>query len=608
MAAAASSPSFLSGWPDRVRALRNIPPVLRILWDSGPGLTAAAVGLRVLIALNPVAMLWVGKLILDAVNAARGQAVVPAPLWGLVAVEFGLAALGHIVGRIIGYCDGLLADRFTKHISLRIMRHAASLDLVSFEDPVFYDKLERARVQATDRIGMLVAIGGLIQQMVTLVSLGAGVFLFSPWLLLLLVACVVPAFLGETHFAFLGYTLNYRLTPQRRELDYLRVLGTSRESVKEMKIFGLGPHLEQRFASLSDRVIGDLRKLANRRLAVGGALALLGALGYYAAYALVVYRTVTGSLQLGDLVFLAGAISGTSGQLASLFATTSSIADQALFLTDLMEFFAVQPRIASKDHALPAPRPIRDGFRLENVSFRYPGAARLILDRLDLRLEPGEKLALVGENGQGKTTLVKLLVRLYDPTAGRILLDGVDLREYSLDDLHREVGVIFQDFVRYEMTASENIGVGRIDRQDDRDLIAEAARKSLAADVVRKLEGGYGQLLGRRFEGGVDLSGGEWQKFALARAYLRDAQLLVLDEPTAALDAMAEYEVFQRFADLTRGKMAVLISHRFSTVRMADRIVVLEGGAIREQGSHDQLLRHGGRYAAMFQLQAEGYR
>jgi ATP-binding cassette subfamily B protein len=264
--------------------------------------------------------------------------------------------------------------------------------------------------------------------------------------------------------------------------------------------------------------------------------------------------------------------------------------------------------LTSKPGALPAPRPIRDGFAFENVSFSYPGTKRLVLDRLNLRIEPGERIALIGENGQGKTTIVKLLTRLYDPTDGRILLDGVDLRDYNIEDVQSEIGVIFQDFMRYEMTARQNIAVGRIDASDHDGSIEHAARKSLADAVIERLPNGYDQLLGRRFEGGVDLSGGEWQKIALARAYLRDAQLLILDEPTASLDARSEYEVFQRFAELTKGKMALLISHRFSTVRMADRIVVLENGRIVEQGSHSQLMALGGRYAGMFELQASSYR
>jgi len=454
---------------------------------------------------------------------------------------------------------------------------------------------------------MVQAIGAVIQQVIVAVSLAAGVFWFSPWLLLVLVLAVTPAFLGESHFAFLGYSLNLRQTPVRRQIDYLRVLGASKESAKELKLFGLSNFLTQEYANLSNEIYDQNVALAKRRLLAGAGLSLLSSAGYYGAYAYVIYRTVTGELSWGTLQFLAGAIAGSASNIQNIFSTFSNIADQSLFLTDLVTFFKVQPHVASKPDAIPAPRPIRDGFVFEKVSFSYPGAPRKVLDGLDLRIEPRERIALIGENGQGKTTIVKLLTRLYDPTAGRITLDGVDLREYSIEDLHREIGVIFQDFVRYEMSARLNIAVGRIDGSRD-GAVEQAAHKSLADEIIGRLPRGYEQLLGRRFEGGVDLSGGEWQKVALARAYLRDAQLLILDEPTASLDARSEYEVFQRFAELTENKMALLISHRFSTVRMADRIVVLENGSIAEQGSHQRLMTLGGRYADMFELQASSYR
>jgi ATP-binding cassette subfamily B protein len=488
------------------------------------------------------------------------------------------------------------------------MEHAARLDLTAYENPAFHDQLERARVQATDRIAMIHAIGAVAQQSIVAVSLSLSILYFSPWLLLALVLAVVPAFLGESHFAFLGYSLNLRQTPVRRQLDYLRVLGASKESAKELKLFGLAGYITGQYAQLSDELYTQNVALARRRLVVGGLLSLLSTGSYYVAYAYVIYRTVTGELSWGSLQFLAGSIAGASASIQGIFATFSSIADQSLFLTDLVAFFRVKPTLAAAAHAVPAPRPIRDGFVFENVSFAYPGNARPVIDHLDFRLSPGERIALVGENGQGKTTLVKLITRLYDPTGGRILLDGVDLREYDIEDLHREIGVIFQDFVRYEMSARQNIAVGRLHAADDEWRIRKAAGRSLAHDVITRLPGEYDQLLGRRFDGGVDLSGGEWQKVALARAYLRDAQLLILDEPTAALDARAEFEVFERFAELTAGKMALLISHRFSTVRMADRIVVLAGGRIEEDGHHDSLIARGGRYARMFELQAASYR
>ncbi|MGC2023052.1 MAG: ABC transporter ATP-binding protein, partial [Candidatus Sulfotelmatobacter sp.] len=529
-------------------------------------------------------------------------------LWWLVAAEFSLAVFGSVVSRGVDFLDALLADKYTRHVSVLVMKHAAQLDLTAYEDPVFYDRLERARVQATDRLGMIQSIGRLLQQVITTISLSVAIMLFSPWLLLMLVACVVPAFLGESHFAFLGYAKNFRQTPVRRQLDYLRVLGGSKEAAKELKLFGLAPFLTERFSRLSNQIYEEDVDLARRRLTAGSFLSTISTAGYYLAYVFVIWRTVIGVLSIGTFTFLAGAIQQASSNIQQIFSTVSSIADQALFLTDLIAFFEMRPMIASKPNALPAPRPIIRGFEFRNVSFRYPGSSRLVLDGLNFHLHPGERVALIGENGEGKTTIVKLLTRLYDPIEGQVLLDGVDLREYNLEDLYREIGVIFQDFMRYEMTARENIAVGRIEQLEDLPLLRQSAQKSMADEVVGRLPRGYEQMLGRRFDGGVDLSGGEWQKVALARAYLRDAQILILDEPTAALDARSEYEVFQRFAELTAGKMALFISHRFSTVRMADRIVVLENGRIAEDGDHEKLTRLGGRYAEMFELQAASYR
>src|SRR5580693_8468084 len=601
--------TFCGGWRERLAALRNVPPVLKIVWQSGPLVVSLGLVFRLISSLIPLAALWITKLIIDGiVHAVSSHQPVKPLLWWLVAAEFAIAIFGSILGRTIDYVDALLADKYTRHISIRVMKHSAELDLMAYEDPVFYDRLERARVQATDRLGMIQSIGRLVQQVITAVAMSVSILVFSPWLLLFLIAGIIPAFLGESHFAFLGYAKNFRQTPVRRELDYLRVLGGSREAAKELKLFGLKDFLIGRFTSLSDQIYRENVDLARRRLIAGSFLSMIGTAGYYSAYVYVIWRTVTGFLTIGTLTFLTGAVVQASTNIEQIFSSLSSIADQALFLTDLLAFFEMQPTIRSKPHALPAPRPIVRGFEFRNVSFRYPGTSRMVLNGLDFHLRAGERVALIGKNGEGKTTVVKLMTRLYDPVEGQVLLDGVDLREYDLEDLYREIGVIFQDFMRYEMTARENIAVGRIEQIGRRDEIAAAAHKSLADEVITKLQGGYDQMLGRRFENGVDLSGGEWQKLALARAYLRNAQLLILDEPTAALDARSELQVFERFAELTEGKMALLISHRFSTVRMADRIVVLENGRIAEEGDHDALTQLGGRYAEMFELQAASYR
>ena len=596
-------------WRTRLASMRNIRPLLAMVWETSPVLVSTTTVLRLFRALLPLAMLWVSKLILDGVvgwiRRGNGDARY---IWKLVALELGLAILSDLLGRANSLADSLLGDRFTNRVSVRLIEHATRLDLASFEDPVFYDKLERARRQTTGRIGLLAAVLNVAQDTLSLISLSAGLIVFSPWLMVLLVAAVIPAFLGETHFTTLAYSVLYRWTPQRRLLDYIRLLGASNQSAKEVKIFGLGTHLSERYHEVSERIYEENKKVAVKRAGVGFLLNLVSTGGYYGAYAVVLIRTLAGAISVGTFTFLTGAFSRSRMFIEKILQSFTDISEQALYLKDLFEFFEMEPGIRSVPGALPAPRPIRAGFEFRDVGFAYPGSARMVVDHINFRLEPREKIALIGENGAGKTTLVKLLARLYDPTAGQILLDGTDLRDYNVEDLRKEIGVIFQDYMRYELLAKENIGFGKIEALTDQDRIESAAQKSLAFQVIGKLPNGYDQMIGRRFEGGVDLSGGEWQKFALARAYMRDAQLLILDEPTATLDARAEYEVFRRFAELTRDRMAVLISHRFSTVRMADRILVLENGQIREQGTHHQLVTLGGRYAELFELQAAGYR
>jgi ATP-binding cassette subfamily B protein len=596
-------------WHDRFHSLKNVPPIFHMVWEAAPGVVAASLLIRLTAAVLPLMMLVVTRRIIDAIYIVTSQHThLPSGFWGLVALEFALACLVIILARLVAFCDTALNERYTRHVNTRIMRHAATLDLCSYEDPEFYDRLERARVQGADRVGMIQESGQLVQQVVSTLSLAAGICVISPWIMLALIVCVVPEFLAETKFAFLGYSLSVRQTPARRELDYLRILGTSKESAKELKLFGLGQFFTGRYDSISKQIHHENLELGGRKLVWGTLLALLGTVGYYGTYAYGIYLTLAGVLSLGALTFLAGAIAGASTNIQAVFSTFSHIADHALFLTDLIEFFSVKPKIFSKAGSLPGPRPIREGFEFRNVSFSYPRKSKPVLENVNFRLEPGERIALVGANGNGKTTIVKLMTRLYDVTSGQILLDGIDLREYDLEDLWKHIGVIFQDFMRYDMTVADNIATGKIDERNNSFRIRAAAFKSLAENVVHKLPQSYDQMLGCRFAGGVDLSGGEWQKIALARAYLRDAQLLILDEPTAALDARSEHEVFQRFADLTKGKMSVLISHRFSTVRMSDRILVLENGTIAEQGAHNQLLRSGGCYAEMFELQAAHYR
>jgi ATP-binding cassette, subfamily B, bacterial len=606
---------------ERVGALRNLWPFLAMVWRTSPPLTAASLLLRLLRALLPIVTLYIGKLIIDDV-VLLVQAPPDRPetlrqwldsgllnrLGLLLFAEFALAVLADILGRVVSLVDSLLSERVSNASSVRLMEHAATLDLEDFEDAEFQDQLERARRQTSGRMALMAQLFSQAQDIVTVASFAAGLILYAPWLIVLLLLALVPAFLGEAHFNAQSYSLDYVRTPERRELDYVRQTAASVETAKEVKIFALDGFLIDRYVRLATDFYAANRRLALRRAGWGGLFTAIGTIGYYLAYAYIAWRTLAGEFTIGDLTFLAGSFRRLRTLLEGLLASFSSTASQALYLNDLFSFFEVRPEILSLDNPRPFPQPIRQGFVFKDVGFRYPGAERWAVRYLSFTLHAGEVVALVGENGAGKTTLVKLLTRLYDPDEGRILLDGHDLREYDLDALRGNISVIFQDFVRYNLSAADNIAVGRIEARNDRARIEQAASRSQADEVIAKLPAGYEQMIGKRFKNGVELSGGEWQKIAIARAYMREAEVLILDEPTAALDARSEYEVFRRFKELSEGKTAILISHRFSSVRMADRILVLADGKVEAAGTHEELVAQPGRYSELFELQAAGYR
>lgn len=593
----------------RLAALSNLPRFFKLAWQSSPQKTLLSFILRIIRSAMPVALLYVGKLIVDQVVLLNRNPAIEDHhyLWKLVALEFVLAIVTDGLNRLINLIDSLLGDLFSNYTSVKIMRHAATLDLDQFEDSVFYDKLERARQQTIGRTMLLTQVMSQVQDMISMVFLITGLIAFNAWLIALLLVAILPAFLGESHFNNQNYALSRSQTPERRELDYLRYLGASDETAKEIKIFNLADFVINRFKTLSDKFYTDNSKLAIRRSAWGSFFSMLGSTGYYGAYVFIIIKTVNGNLSVGDLTFLAGSFRQLRSLMESVLSRFTAVSQGAIYLDDFLDFFKIQPRITIASKPLPFPHPVKQGFTFQNVGFQYHNSQGWANRHLNFTLKPGEKLALVGENGAGKTTLVKLLARLYEPTEGRILLDGIDLREYAIEDLRLNLGIIFQDYLRYQMTLSQNIAVGNIAEINNKALITKAAQESLADSLAEKLPNHYEQWLGRRFNEGVELSGGEWQKVALARAYMKDAQILILDEPTAALDARAEYEVFQRFAQMTQGKSAVLISHRFSTARMADRIMVLDKGEIIEIGTHQELLEKNGRYAELFQLQAKGY-
>jgi ATP-binding cassette subfamily B protein len=588
-------------------ALRNIPPFFLLIWQTNKYMAMGNAILRLFKSAIPLAVLYVGKEIIDAIIAlSNGEEQSTYYLWTMVALEFGLAIASDLMNRGITLLDSLLGDLVANKTSVELIRHAARLDLYQFENAEFYDKLERARRQTTGRTVLMSQVLSQFQDIITVLFLGAGLVAFSPWLILILIVAVIPSFLGETHFNQRSYSLTRSWTPERRELDYLRYIGASDQTAKEVKIFNLSDFITRRFAILSDKYYLANRAIAIRRAGWGSFLSLLGTLSYYGAYVFIILQAIGGLITVGTLTFLAGSFERMRGMLQAIMNRFSRIAEGALYLQDLFDFFEIEPLIKSKEGALPFPEVV-ESFAFEDVSFRYPNSQRWAVRHLSFSLEAGEKLALVGENGAGKTTVVKLLARLYEPSEGRILINGIDVREYALEALRDNVGIIFQDYIRFQMRAKENIAIGNIAKLDDQFLIEDAAQKSLADTVVGQLPEKYEQVLGKRFADGVDLSGGQWQKIALARAYMRGAQLLILDEPTAALDARAEHEVFVRFAELIKGKTAVLISHRFSTVRMADRILFLENGQLLEYGSHEELLKKEGKYAELFYLQAQGY-
>ncbi len=606
-------------WKNQFAALKNVPPLFRIIWRISPSLMLINLMLRLLRSAVPLITLYIGKEIVDEVvrlvkiHGATVQDFTKTladtegvQLWTLVALELGVVVINELISRGIALTESLLGDLFSNQSSVEIIRHAATLDLYQFEDPQFYDKLERARRQTSGRTIMMTQVFEQCQDIISILFLGAGLVVYNPYLILILVVAVIPALFGEIYFNQRVYSLTLGWTPQRRELDYLRYIGASDETAKEIKIFGLADFLANRFSSIADKYYQENKSIAVRRALWGALLNILGVISYYSAYVFIIVQTVGGVLTLGTMTFLAGAFERMRSMLQSIMLRFSRIAESALYLQDYFDFLALKP-LMRESGGLPVPNPIQQGFSFDNVSFKYLNSEKYAVKNLSFELKVGEKLALVGENGAGKTTIVKLLARLYEPTEGVIKLDGVDLRDYDPQELRESVSIIFQDFIRFQMIASENIAIGKIDKTEDMPRIERAAQKSLADDVVEKLPEKYAQMLGKRFGNGVDLSGGQWQKIALARAYMRESQLLILDEPTAALDARAEHEVFLRFSELTKGKSAVLISHRFSTVRMADRILFLENGQKVELGTHAELMAHNGKYAELFNLQAKGY-
>ena len=602
---------------ERIDGLRtayaNVPAAFGLVWQADRSGTLAMVGYTLIGAALPASQAWVAAQIVDTVvtqlqrgaTAAAGlQVALP-----LLLIEFVLLLAGALITQFRRLTEHTLNARLGHQINTAIIRKALALDLTFFEDPAFYDRLQNARREADFRaLGIVNGAFMVVQNTLTLISFAALLLAFSPLITLVLFGATIPSFIAQGKFSQLYFRLLTWHAPEARRMQYFEQVLTVDNSVKEVKLFGLGEPLLKRYSETFWKFYDEDVGLARRRSWIALGLNTLATISYYGAYAWIIFQTVAGVITLGGMTLYLTLFRSSQGTFQGLFDNLGRLYENGLFMDNLFSFLALEPQMARTATPAPMPAKLTRGLEFQHVSFRYPGREDWALRDVNLSIAPGEKLALVGQNGAGKTTLIKLLTRLYDPTEGQILLDGVDLRDYDPDALRAKIGVIFQDFVRYQLSVRENIGFGQIDRLDDAERIDDAARRGGADDVAAELPEGLDTMLGRWFNKGHELSGGQWQKIALGRAFMRDGEVLVLDEPTSALDAEREYEIFHRFRDLTEGKIAVLISHRFSTVRMADRIAVIEGGTISELGSHAELLALRGTYARLFEMQAEGYR
>ncbi|MCB9171385.1 MAG: ABC transporter ATP-binding protein [Ardenticatenales bacterium] len=603
-------------WRARVASWReaytNIPRAFQLVWAASAPMAVAMLIFTIILSLLPASQAVVGGWIVDRIVGLIGA---EAPMQGLrtmlplLGLEFVLITMASVLRQLSSLAEHVLNARLNLHINALIIRKALALDLSYFEDADFYDQLQNARREA-DRRGLQIVVQsfGLVQNLITLASFALLLIRFSPLLTLILFCATIPTFIAQNRFAQLNFRILSWRAPERRKMTYYEHLLTVDSNVKEIKLFGVGEPLLDRYSRIFTQLYEEDEVLARRRSAASVGWGLLTSLSYYLAYAWIVLRTIAGTITLGDMTVYLSVFRQSQSTFQGLFSSLTSLYENSLFMSNLFSFLALEPQMAQAKKPQPMPARIQEGIEFRDVSFRYPGREGWALRGVNLILRPGEKMALVGANGAGKTTLIKLLTRLYDPTEGAIYLDGVDLREYDITEWRQKIGVIFQDFVRYHLSASENIGLGQWDAMDDDARVREAAEKGNADDVISALPHGYDTVLGRWFRDGHELSGGEWQKVALGRAFMREAELLVLDEPTAALDARHEYQIFQQFRALTEGRMAVLISHRFSTVRMADRIAVIEDGRIAELGSHEALMALAGTYAHLFNIQAQGYR
>lgn len=589
-------------------SITHIPALCGLLWDTGHGLVSVVLAINLARAILPLGLLWIPKLILDAVTrTARQDNHGHQHVWFLISYEIALALINDSLNKLGVFYDSILADRFALRVNVLIMEHASTLDLAYFEDAACYDTISLARDNSRGRMALVSAMFALTQDVLGLATLSISLAVVSPWLFLLLICSGVPSLLSESRFTRLQYSVLFRWTPHRRLLDYLASLATSIESAKEVRVFGLGAYLSDAYQSISKVITDDQKALAIRKVTVSIMLGVLSFAGYYSGYAIILLHFFSGLVTIGTLVFLTTCFGRSRYLIERAVVDVTEIGEHAVFLRDFFAFLQVKPTLREKSALREIPLTLRVGLELQGVSFTYPGALRPTLSEISFCIGVGESVAFVGENGAGKSTLAKLILRLYEPSSGVILLDGVDIKSYALDQIYNLCGTLFQDYVHYDLTVRDNIGFGDVTQMFNEERIETSARMSFIEDRIQRMPRNYDQMLGHKFDGGISLSGGEWQRIALARAQMRASRLLVLDEPTAALDARKEHELFLTLAKTGQDRMLILITHRLSSVRFVDQILVLQGGRITERGRHEELMELESEYAALFRLQASAY-